>query len=127
MDAKLSYASARQNVIAMNVANADTPGYRSMDVKPLDFQSILRGVETARPIGGLNRTVGSHIMAQGLDGLSGGSEAVSSYEVAPAGNAVDIEEQMLKASKNNSEATLVTGLYAKQLGLMRIAIGASGR
>jgi len=38
----LSYLSQRQEVIASNIANADTPGYQTRDVEmPADFSSAL--------------------------------------------------------------------------------------
>jgi len=41
----LSYLSRRQEVIASNIANADTPGYKTRDVEsPSSFNSVLRQV-----------------------------------------------------------------------------------
>jgi flagellar basal-body rod protein FlgB len=38
----LSYLSQRQQVVASNIANADTPGYQTKDVEmPTDFSSAL--------------------------------------------------------------------------------------
>ena len=42
---KMDWASARQKVLAQNVANADTPDYKEKDLKALNFKSVLR--ETA--------------------------------------------------------------------------------
>jgi flagellar basal-body rod protein FlgB len=40
----MSYLSRRQEVIASNIANADTPGYQTRDVEmPADFSSALQG------------------------------------------------------------------------------------
>jgi flagellar basal-body rod protein FlgB len=39
----MSYLSQRQEVIASNIANADTPGYQTRDVEmPADFSSIMQ-------------------------------------------------------------------------------------
>jgi flagellar basal-body rod protein FlgB len=41
----LGYLSRRQEIIASNIANADTPGYKTRDVKPPgDFSSALMDV-----------------------------------------------------------------------------------
>jgi len=40
---RMSWLSARQSVLAENVANGDTPNYAARDIKPLDFQTILAG------------------------------------------------------------------------------------
>ena len=44
----LSYLSQRQEVIASNIANADTPGYLTRDVEmPADFSSTLLDASNA--------------------------------------------------------------------------------
>src|SRR5258708_39520952 len=40
---RMSWLSARQSVLAENVANGDTPNYVARDIKQLDFQNILAG------------------------------------------------------------------------------------
>ena len=41
LKSRMGYLSQRQKVIAQNVANADTPGYRPSDLKPYSFQASL--------------------------------------------------------------------------------------
>jgi flagellar basal-body rod protein FlgB len=44
----LSYLSQRQEVIASNIANADTPGYKTRDVQmPSDFSATLEEAQDA--------------------------------------------------------------------------------
>lgn len=47
--------SVRQRVVASNIANADTPGYKTVDLDfQNEFQKVLSGgTATAKPIGGL--------------------------------------------------------------------------
>ena len=61
---------------------------------------------------------------QGI-GITGNEikESREFYAVKPSGNAVDLEEQMLKAAKNQSEANIAINLYTKQIALLRTAIG----
>src|SRR6266478_707903 len=40
---RMSWLSARQSVLAENVANGDTPNFVARDLKPVDFQSVLAG------------------------------------------------------------------------------------
>jgi flagellar basal-body rod protein FlgB len=41
LDAYLTYLARRQEVVASNIANADTPGYKTRDVEmPRDFSSV---------------------------------------------------------------------------------------
>ena len=44
---RMSWLSARQSVLAENVANGDTPNYVARDLKPLDFQNMISGQETS--------------------------------------------------------------------------------
>ena len=41
----------------------------------------------------------------------------------PAGNAVNLEEQMLKVSANQMDYAAATSLYSRSLGLLKTAIG----
>jgi flagellar basal-body rod protein FlgB len=44
----LTYLSERQEVIASNIANADTPGYKTLDLEsPADFSSALQEARDA--------------------------------------------------------------------------------
>ena len=45
MKTKLNFLSERQEVLAKNIANADTPGYRAQDVTAPDFSKILAGTQ----------------------------------------------------------------------------------
>ena len=43
INGRMSWLSARQSVLAENVANGDTPNFVARDLKPVDFQSMLAG------------------------------------------------------------------------------------
>ena len=45
------------------------------------------------------------------------------YEVAPSGNAVIIEEQLLKAGQNVMDYNLMVNVYQKQVSMLRTALG----
>lgn len=49
LERSLQFMSARQRLLASNLANAETPGYRPVDVDPRAFQSALReALDTGR-------------------------------------------------------------------------------
>lgn len=121
LDAKLAYASHRQNVLAANVANANSPNYRAMDVKAPDFKAMLTR-ETQNTPAGLVMTNPKHLNSQGLAAKDNAPTEIVSYEISPDGNGVDLEEQMLKAGKNTTEANIALSLYTKQLALLRTAV-----
>lgn len=129
LDAKLAYVSQRQSVLANNVANADTPHFTPSDVKAPNFKDIMAGKTVGSPSessGGLRLTNSQHISMQGL-GLNPDVVEVSDkvYGVDPSGNGVDLEEQMLKAAKNQSEANIAINLYTKQISFLKTALGTS--
>src|SRR5690606_25117364 len=86
-----AHAAQRQALVAQNVANADTPGYRARDLAP--FETIY---QTA-PSVPLKVTRPGH--ADGGASLVGamGRDAPDAEE--PNGNTVSLEDQMLKAAE----------------------------
>lgn len=138
---KMDWLEERQKVIAQNIANADTPGYRPNDVTPIDFKSIL-GKATQTPslasglsgIGagaassatsGLALTNAAHLNVGGTS--SGGTKPQERqekhpYEVAPAGNAVVLEEQLLKMNETYTDHRFITNLYQKNIDMLKTAI-----
>lgn len=118
---RLDWLGQRQQVLAGNIANADTPGYLPRDLRPLAFRDFVKREALVR----LAATDSRHLAGsasrstQFADSLQ--SEMV---EVAPAGNAVDLEEQMAKVNETAVSHKLTTQLYRKYLGLMRMAASA---
>jgi len=113
---RMQWHQTRQKVLAENVANADSPGFRPMDVKP---PAIGAAGEASL---GLARTSAGHM---DLTGLLGGfdSSRARRFETTPNGNAVNLEDEMMKVSQNQGDYQLAASLYSKGLGLMKIAIG----
>jgi len=121
---RMSYLGERQKLLAQNVANADTPNYRPSDLKEMNFQAVLRGgsdqqkvkMAATQPLhlAGLRQDEQFTAQKQGWN---------KTYETAPNGNAVVLEEQMLKVSEVNQNYMLATNLYQKNLGMLRSAIG----
>lgn len=63
----LSLRSQRQQVLASNIANADTPNYKARDI---DFASAMQGAlaRTQPPAGVLNKTAAGHVGGAGQNG-----------------------------------------------------------
>lgn len=116
---RLGWLGQRQEVLAENIANADTPDFRARDLKPLRFDQMLASAAVR-----LKATAPGHL--EGLNSASGSfkvSEQRTAYETAPDGNAVVLEEQMAKVSETALSYSLANELYRKQLGMFRIALG----
>ena len=45
------------------------------------------------------------------------------FQTRPAGNAVNLEDEMLKVSANQMDYAAATSLYSRSLGLLKTAIG----
>ena len=112
---RMHYQQSRQKVLAENVANADSPGFRPVDLKPPSADPARAGVAVAR-------TSAGHMSLNTANGGFDGTGAPR-FETTPNGNAVNLEDEMLKVAQNQSDYQLAASLYSKGLGLMKIAIG----
>lgn len=116
---RMSWLSARQSVLAQNVANSDTPGYAARDMKPMDFGALVAQSNGQGPR--LVVTNARHIYA---DGAMGGMESErAAEESTPTGNSVSLEEEMIKLSDTQVQYQAVTNLYSKAMGMFRTALG----
>jgi flagellar basal-body rod protein FlgB len=124
LGAKMQYLDANQTVIAQNIANADTPGYQTRQLSELDFGSLLDKVkERGRMNVSLDATDAKHLGAGlNVDDVRNKDQKIT-YEVAPAGNAVVLEEEMVKSSQNTMDYNMVTNLYTKHVAMMKVALG----
>ena len=109
---KLSWLDTRTRVLAGNIANSDTPGFKPRDLQP--FANLLP------PALALTSTDAAHLSAPPIDGVG---EIVTSGEHAPDGNAVSVEQQMKLVADTNGEQQLTTTLYKKYMGMMTTALG----
>jgi len=108
---KLLDASAlRQEAIASNIANAETPGYRRLDVSA-DFSDRLKAsVRT----GELHRD-GDELRATLV-------QDPHARSVRPDGNSVDIEHELLAMNKNAVEYEFLTEVVSKNIKQLKMAI-----
>jgi flagellar basal-body rod protein FlgB len=124
MKVKMAWDSENQDVLAQNIANADTPGYRAKELKKLDFDHMAMA-ESHRLK--MRATAPSHIDGSKMEtGEFRVDKSRKTYETSPVKNSVAIEEQMAAMAKNNTDYQLVTNLYKKTAGLFKTAIGHNG-
>jgi flagellar basal-body rod protein FlgB len=116
---RMAWHQERQKLLAENVANADTPSFRPRDLAPLDFSN--------RPSAGggmtLVRTDAAHIGPSGSASSSFEQQRGGRFEVRPSGNAVALEDEMLKVAANQMDYQAATSLYSRSLGLFKTALG----
>jgi flagellar basal-body rod protein FlgB len=121
---KMRWHQERQSVLSENVANSDTPSFKPRDlVAPkFDQNGGVTGAMGALP---MLRTSAAHIAPSVGSGDSFDQNKKAGFETRPAGNAVNIEDEMLKVSDNQMDYAAVTQLYSKSLQLIKTAIGKS--
>lgn len=90
---QMKWLADRQSVTAQNIANADTPGYRSKDIEP--FSSVLDGTAMS-----LTATAPGHMAmdAAGPEGFE--RQAGDSWGSAHSRNNVSVEQELMVASSS---------------------------
>jgi flagellar basal-body rod protein FlgB len=103
----LDVMSRRQQVVASNIGNVDTPGYRAQDIP---FDETLARAMADHPRGiGLARTDPRHLAGSG-GGIVGGARPVPDLPVRNDGNNVSIEREMLALSQTRGRYEVATNL-----------------
>ena len=121
---RMAWLNQRQAVPAQNIANAGTPGYKPKDLAPVDFKRL---AEAATRRIGITTTDSRH-----LAGVSPTKAAFSvikqtdTYETSPSGNAVVLEEQLMKVAETVMDHQITANLYAKHVNMIRMVLGRTG-
>jgi flagellar basal-body rod protein FlgB len=120
MMSRMSWLTERQQILAQNVANADTPAFKAKDLKAQTFKEMLAG--TGSDHLALAATQPNHLTGTGA-AVPFRPVADRSAETSPSGNSVSIEDQMLKVSSTANEYQLTTSLYRRQIGMLKTVLG----
>lgn len=122
MTKKMSWLSRRTEVIAQNVSNADTPGFKASDLKQVNFRELV-----GREAGPKN--IGPHVTnARHMTGTQATQpfdikKETDSFETSVNGNNVSLEQQLTRLGETQLSYQATTNLYRKHLDLFRTAIG----
>lgn len=123
LEDKMRWHQVRQGLLAENVANAETPGYRGRDLAPFSIEehsnrsSVQVSTVATQP---MHFSVGpSHHSAFE-------SQRMNSFEITPEGNGVTLEDQMMKVTTNLMDYQAATTLYQKSMKILRTALGRRG-
>jgi flagellar basal-body rod protein FlgB len=126
LKSKLSYTTQRQQVIAQNVANADTPGFAPRDLKPFSFDAALKSAGGLAMLGPQRADAPGYIDLGGPKAGAPQDTAAPDSEVRLDGNRVVLEEQMIKMNEARSDYDTAVSLYTQSLNMMRTAIRKPG-
>ncbi len=114
-EARLNWVDRRQTVLAQNISNADTPGY-----KPKDVTSFAAQLQTVLAP---TRTDPAH-----LAGTEDAAESLTKSmtpEVAVDGNAVSVTDELAKVADTSNTQELVENIYKKYMGFFMDALDKS--
>ena len=123
----VNFTQARHGVLAGNIANMDTPGYKTRDLSPTQFQENLKeAVEYRRqaaqsPTYAINAELAGRTPATGHDGMNKVRESMKSILFHDQSD-VSIEQQVAEISKNQAQHNLALSLMTAQFRLLRAAI-----
>jgi len=118
---KMQWLNERQRVIAQNIANIDTPGYTSHELKPLSFSELIGGSGAGKlaPVA----TAPAHL--QGTIPVKAFREQKQQhvFESSPTGNAVVVEDEMVKLAETQIDYNTTANLYKKQIDMLKLVLG----
>ncbi len=116
---RMHWHQTRQKLLAENVANADTPGFKPQDLRASGFSP---GGAAAASAVAVTRTDKGHVA---LAPARAGEDMVQArrFDTTPSGNAVSLEDEMLKVAQNQADYQLAASLYQKSLAMLRTAVG----
>lgn len=120
----LDLRQARQRVIASNIANEETPGYRAVD---LNFLDSLRAAHQNQGLVSQALTQGTHLgpRGEGVQRVVGTLTDVPADDLPLDANSVNIELEMAKMSDNamqyNGAAAIMAIHFRHLMGAIRDA------
>ncbi|MEL6370712.1 MAG: flagellar basal body protein [Pseudomonadota bacterium] len=112
---RMRHLAARTNVLAENIANADTPGFRARDVAPPSFDKMARREAM--------RVSDPRHVTKAASSQSNGPRIVDAPDPDASlnGNRVSVETQMMKLSSTRMDYQLASTVYRKGLAMIRLA------
>jgi len=120
LTSRLHYLADRQQVIAQNVANADTPGFTSKDLKPFTIPGQGGAAGGLPPITP-TLTSPMHMTAPNL--AASGAKPVDSpdSETTLNGNSVVLEDEMMKMTQARMDYDATITFYQQASTLLTTA------
>jgi len=116
---RLAWLSERQGVLASNIANANTPGFRGSDLQP--FSSVLRGMTPVTPL----RTQPAHMAGTVPSSIAGiVQDSVTARSVD--GNSIALDQQLTNVADTESAQSLVSTIWKNYMGMFNTVLGKAG-
>ncbi len=119
------FAEARNTVLVDNIANIDTPGYRTRDLSVDEFQKMLgAAMDGCRRSGGPLRFRGTRNISVGPNGSLSFQpiERSDNDQLYHDGGNRSVEQEMSELAKNTLLHRVATEVMRKQFNLLQVAI-----
>ena len=118
---KMRWHQTRQGLLAENVANAETPGFRGRDLAQYNFAERNSAFSVASVT--TTATQPTHFSVGSSADSSFGAQRMANFEITPEGNGVTLEDEMMKVTTNMMDYQAATGLYTKSISILKTALG----
>jgi len=117
---QMDYLTRRQEVLAENVANANTPNFKTKDLAPLSFKDVMQPPpETVRAAVTNPMHISPEVQPTTFETVT----VKRPEETKPNGNEVGLEDQMQKIGDVTNSYTLAINIFQKNIALLKTAIG----
>ena len=120
----LDLRQRRQEIIASNVANADTPGYKA---RRFEFENVLKESLPPRDALPMARTRSGHLPTGYVGPVAGELQEVETSIPKGDGNSVDMEQEMAQQAANQLLYNYAAQVLGGQIGTMRMLIDGNPR
>lgn len=117
----LNARAYRQELLASNIANADTPNYKARDV---DFKAALDGAMSGRVAGrpGLATTSARHISGDPVQPMAGAVKYRTEFQPNVDGNTVNMDVERAAFAENAVQMEALLTFIRGNLSTMQMAM-----
>lgn len=117
LESSLSGLTQRQRLVANNLANVDTPGYRSFDIP---FEQVLeRSITSGKDLPLLVTSAGHMSALSGAPAAFVAEQRPSAFRTD--GNGVDVDAEMEKLSETAIQFNAVSQLLSARIAILKSA------
>lgn len=117
---RFEWLAERNEVLARNIANSDTPDYLPRDLAAPTFADLVAGLSGKLA---LATTSARHVVPPGQRTNSFKTTTVTDAEINTVGNGVEVERELMKLSETASAYQLAINLYKKHVDMVKLALG----
>lgn len=117
----LNARTYRQELLASNIANADTPNYKARDI---DFKGALEAAQAGRAQGGLGlaRTSPRHLGSEANDAFGGAVQYRTEFQPNVDGNTVNMDVERAAFAENAIQMEAMLTFIRSDFSTLQLAM-----